>query len=70
MWHPMHLHVHTFPATRPGSSPGARRDTVIVKPRKRVTVDVEADNPGSWMLHRHNADHAEAGMMTRLDYAL
>lgn len=33
-----------------------------------VTADLLADNPGKWMLHCHNAYHAEAGMMTRLDY--
>jgi FtsP/CotA-like multicopper oxidase with cupredoxin domain len=31
-------------------------------------VDFAADNPGQWMIHCHNAYHAEAGMMTRLDY--
>jgi FtsP/CotA-like multicopper oxidase with cupredoxin domain len=31
-------------------------------------VDRRADNPGRWMLHCHNAYHAEAGMMTRLHY--
>ena len=33
-----------------------------------VNVDFQADNPGKWMTHCHNAYHAEAGMMTRLDY--
>jgi FtsP/CotA-like multicopper oxidase with cupredoxin domain len=31
-------------------------------------VDRRADNPGRWMLHCHNAYHAEAGKMTRLHY--
>ena len=31
-------------------------------------VDILADSPGAWMLHRHNAFHMGAGMMTRLDY--
>ena len=31
-------------------------------------VDFAADNPGQWMVHCHNTYHAEAGMMTRLDY--
>jgi FtsP/CotA-like multicopper oxidase with cupredoxin domain len=34
----------------------------------RITVDFVADNPGAWMVHCHNAYHAEAGMMTRLEY--
>jgi FtsP/CotA-like multicopper oxidase with cupredoxin domain len=33
-----------------------------------TTVDLAADNPGVWLLHCHNAYHAEAGMMTRLEY--
>ncbi|MDW4911498.1 multicopper oxidase domain-containing protein, partial [Streptomyces sp. ADMS] len=28
----------------------------------------DADNPGQWMLHCHNAYHAEAGMMTNVAY--
>ncbi|MEY4817361.1 MAG: hypothetical protein RLZZ23_134 [Verrucomicrobiota bacterium] len=30
--------------------------------------DLVADNPGRWMVHCHNTYHAQAGMMTRLDY--
>ena len=33
-----------------------------------MDLTLAADNPGSWLLHCHNAYHAEAGMMTRLDY--
>jgi multicopper oxidase len=33
----------------------ARKDTVIVLPMQRLTVDVVADNPGEWMLHCHNS---------------
>lgn len=68
MWHPMHLHGHTFQVVRPDGSPGPRRDTVIVLPMQRIAVDLVADNPGDWMLHCHNGYHQEAGMMTRLDY--
>ena len=32
-----------------------------------VDVAFVADNPGLWMVHCHNANHAEAGMMTHLD---
>ena len=46
----------------------ARKDTVIVLPKQKVTVALVADNPGDWMLHCHNAYHQEAGMMTTLDY--
>lgn len=67
MSHPMHLHGHTFQVGDAGGT-GARKDTVLIAPMAAVAVDVLADNPGKWMLHCHNAYHAEAGMMTRLDY--
>jgi multicopper oxidase len=68
MWHPMHLHGHTFHVIKADGTRGARKDTVIVLPMQRLTVDVVADNPGEWMLHCHNTYHQEAGMMTSLNY--
>ncbi|MDT0263908.1 multicopper oxidase domain-containing protein [Jatrophihabitans sp. DSM 44399] len=47
---------------------GVRKDTAIVLPMRSLSVDFDADNPGRWMLHCHNAYHAEVGMMTRVDY--
>ncbi|MFF7643857.1 multicopper oxidase domain-containing protein [Streptomyces canus] len=67
MWHPMHLHGHTFQLVT-GSAAGPRKDTVIVAPMSRVTVDLDANNPGQWALHCHNIYHAEAGMLTTLSY--
>ena len=67
MPHPIHLHGHTFQLVLPGGS-GARKDTVLVPAMGRIDVDLLADNPGNWMIHCHNAYHAEAGMMTRLEY--
>ena len=68
MWHPMHLHGHTFEVLTGDGRPGARKDTVIVLPMQQLRVAFVADNPGVWMLHCHNAYHQEAGMMTSLDY--
>ncbi|MBX7450782.1 multicopper oxidase family protein [Mycolicibacterium sp. 3033] len=68
MWHPMHLHGHTFQIVTADGSPGARKDTVVVAPRQNVGVALLADNPGTWMLHCHNTYHQAAGMMTSLDY--
>ncbi len=68
MWHPMHLHGHTFQVIKPDGSRGARKDTVSVLTKQKVTVELTADNPGVWMLHCHNTYHQAAGMMTRLDY--
>ncbi|WP_280310754.1 multicopper oxidase family protein [Nocardia abscessus] len=67
MFHPMHLHGHTFQLVD-GNSTGARKDTSIVLPNQTIEVDFDATNPGQWMLHCHNAYHGEAGMMSVLSY--
>ncbi|MFF9410858.1 multicopper oxidase family protein [Streptomyces anandii] len=64
MWHPLHLHGHTYQL---GTS-GPRKDTTIVLPKQTVSVFFDADNPGQWMLHCHNAYHGEAGMMALVAY--
>ncbi|MDO2934072.1 multicopper oxidase family protein [Paeniglutamicibacter sulfureus] len=64
MWHPMHIHGHTFQI----GETGARKDTVIVLPKETVTVQFDADNPGQWLTHCHNAFHAERGMMGVFSY--
>ncbi|WP_329616664.1 multicopper oxidase family protein [Streptomyces brevispora] len=66
MWHPIHLHGHTFALA--GNASGARKDTAIALPRQSLTVDFDADNPGLWMVHCHNVYHAEVGMMTVVGY--
>jgi len=63
MWHPMHIHGHTVQLAG-----GPRKDTMIVLPGQTVAGEFDADNPGQWMVHCHNAYHAEAGMMTVLGY--
>lgn len=64
MWHPMHLHGHTYQL----DANGPRKDTTVVLPRKTVSVWFDADNPGQWMLHCHNLYHGEAGLMTMMAY--
>ncbi len=64
MWHPMHLHGHTFALT----DTGVRKDTAIVLPKQTLSTVFDADNPGIWMAHCHNVYHAEAGMMTLVGY--
>ncbi|TFD81584.1 multicopper oxidase family protein [Cryobacterium fucosi] len=64
MWHPMHMHGHTFQV----SGGGARKDTVIVRPKETVTVEFDADNPGQWIAHCHNAYHAARGMIGLFSY--
>ncbi len=42
-----------------------RRNTDVIEllPGSMATVDMLADNPGSWMFHCHVQDHMESGMM-------
>ncbi|AQZ65463.1 Multicopper oxidase [[Actinomadura] parvosata subsp. kistnae] len=68
MWHPMHLHGHTFQVRTSSGPQGPRKDTVNVLPRERLNIDVHADNPGEWMFHCHNLYHQEQGMMGTLGY--
>jgi multicopper oxidase len=68
IWHPMHLHGHTFQIIKPSGGVGARKDTTIVLPMRTVSVALVADNPGIWMMHCHNTYHQEAGMMITLNY--
>lgn len=64
MWHPMHLHGHTFQLDKQG----ARKDTVIVRPMQTVSFEFDAINPGQWLTHCHNSYHAARGMMGVFSY--
>ncbi len=64
MWHPMHLHGHTYQH----AGGGPRKDTSIVLPKQTLRVEFDADNPGRWLTHCHNLYHGEAGMMATLAY--
>ena len=68
MFHPIHLHGHTFQVMRPDGV-RARKDTVLVPPKQTVEVDFDTDNPGKWITHCHNTYHLEAGMGTFITYA-
>ncbi|HTE66551.1 MAG TPA: multicopper oxidase family protein [Candidatus Binatia bacterium] len=68
MYHPMHLHGHTFQVLGPAGRIGPRKDTLIVLPGQTLDADLVADNPGQWATHCHNAYHMAAGMMTVLSY--
>ncbi|RGE19045.1 multicopper oxidase family protein [Leucobacter sp. wl10] len=64
MWHPMHLHGHTY--QHPDGGP--RKDTSIVLPGQALRLEFDADNPGRWLTHCHNLYHGEAGMMATIAY--
>ncbi|WP_233205709.1 multicopper oxidase domain-containing protein [Cryobacterium sp. Y82] len=59
-----HLHGHSFQLT----NNGPRKDTVIVRPKEKVTFEFDADNPGQWIAYCHNAYHAERGMIGLFSY--
>ena len=64
MWHPMHIHGHTFLV----NGTGPLKDTVNVLPGQTVTCDFDTDNPGQWMAHCHNVYHEQSGMMGIIGY--
>ncbi|APT13654.1 multicopper oxidase family protein [Mycobacterium avium] len=67
MYHPMHLHGHTFAVARPDGA-GPRKDTIIVLPGQSMALDFDTDNPGQWITHCHNDYHLAAGMATVVSY--
>jgi len=68
MFHPMHLHGHTFQVVGPDGSAGPRKDTLLVKPKERLAVEFDAENPGQWLMHCHNLYHQVAGMHSVVSY--
>ena len=72
LYHPMHLHGHTFFVLDVNGKPLAgspiRLDTVLVQPHATYDIAFVANNPGIWMLHCHNFLHANWGMDMMLVY--
>jgi FtsP/CotA-like multicopper oxidase with cupredoxin domain len=71
--HPMHPHGHhvlvlSVNGRAPTGSP-LWLDTFDVQPGEVWEVALRADNPGIWMDHCHNLEHASTGMMFHLAYA-
>jgi FtsP/CotA-like multicopper oxidase with cupredoxin domain len=62
MPHPMHLHGHFFQLDN-GTGRGPLKDTVLVDPMQKLTMNWISDNPGTWAFHCHNAYHQDTGMM-------
>lgn len=61
MSHPMHLHGHVFQVTAINDKAfdGAMRDTILVMPNTRLSIQFDADNPAVWPLHCHVLYHLE-----------
>lgn len=65
--HPWHLHGHRVLVLGTRGSP-IWLDTFDVQPGQVWQVAFRASNPGVWMNHCHNLDHAEQGMALHLSY--
>ncbi|HLZ81048.1 MAG TPA: multicopper oxidase family protein [Ktedonobacteraceae bacterium] len=72
LYHPIHLHGHVFTVLdvngKPLTGSPVRLDTVLVHPHTTVEIGFLANNPGIWMIHCHNFQHANWGMDMMLDY--
>ncbi|MDR7276800.1 multicopper oxidase family protein [Catenuloplanes atrovinosus] len=70
--HPMHLHGHhALVLTRNGAPVTGSpwwTDSLDVRPGEIYEIGFRADNPGLWMDHCHNLDHANNGMLMHVMY--
>ncbi len=70
--HPMHPHGHRVLVESRNGEPVSGSplwlDTFDVQPGEVWTVLLRADNPGIWMAHCHNLEHATQGMVVHLTY--
>jgi FtsP/CotA-like multicopper oxidase with cupredoxin domain len=70
--HPMHLHGHhVLVLSRdgvPASGSPWWADTVLVESGQEFEVAFRVDNPGIWMDHCHDLQHAAAGIVMHLSY--
>jgi FtsP/CotA-like multicopper oxidase with cupredoxin domain len=70
--HPMHLHGHHIQVLSKNGEPLSGSplvlDTLLIEPGETYEVAFIADNPGIWMDHCHNLEHAALGMSMHLAY--
>ncbi|MDU4696321.1 MAG: multicopper oxidase domain-containing protein [Paenibacillus sp.] len=70
--HPMHLHGHHVQVISKNGLPVRGSplvlDTVNIEPGETLEVAFLANNPGLWMDHCHNLDHAQKGMTMHVAY--
>jgi FtsP/CotA-like multicopper oxidase with cupredoxin domain len=71
--HPMHLHGHhAVVLSRNGQQATGSPwwfDSLNVQDGERYEIAFVADNPGVWMDHCHNLQHAAEGLVAHLMYA-
>lgn len=68
--HPIHVHGQFFRVVAVDGivvDEGFTRDTVLVWPGQSIDIAIDATAPGTWLVHCHIQEHADAGMATLLD---
>jgi FtsP/CotA-like multicopper oxidase with cupredoxin domain len=70
--HPMHLHGHRAVVLSRNGEPATGSpwwiDSLNVEDGETYDIAFVADNPGIWMDHCHNLEHAADGMVAHLMY--
>ncbi|MFJ1648232.1 multicopper oxidase family protein [Streptomyces sp. NPDC088258] len=70
--HPLHLHGHRLRVLSRNGEPATGSpwwtDTLNIAPGEVFEITFTADNPGIWMDHCHNFEHAANGMIMHLAY--
>lgn len=72
-FHPMHLHGHQFRVVATDGNPVPEaaqltRNTLPLLPGESYDIEFIANNPGVWLLHCHELQHAGGGMITAVVY--
>jgi FtsP/CotA-like multicopper oxidase with cupredoxin domain len=70
MAHPMHLHGHSFRLLVDGADPARAplKDSFVVWPNGKASIEFVAYNPGRWFFHCHNIWHLATGMAQAMQY--
>lgn len=72
-FHPMHLHGHQFKVVAVDGNPipevaQLTRNTHPVLPGETYDIEFIANNPGHWLFHCHELQHARGGMIAEVLY--
>ena len=72
-FHPMHLHGHQYRVVAIDGNPvpeGAQqeRNNQTIMPGDTYDIEFVADNPGAWLFHCHQLQHAAGGMIAEVHY--
>lgn len=72
-FHPMHLHGHQFKVISVDGNPVPEaaqltRNTLPILPGETYDVEFIANNPGLWLFHCHELNHAAGGMISAVIY--